>query len=87
MTREHQTPVDVAGGSAVGDDDTPHGAGVGRALKRSSEPMTVTALFDSAASVDAALDALYNVGMPRDLIDVLVSPEAAAHFRAGIIRL
>jgi hypothetical protein len=61
-------------------------AGVGRASTGSSEPLTVTALFDSAASVDAALDALYDAGMPRDLIDVVVSPEAAAHFSGGFVR-
>jgi hypothetical protein len=44
------------------------------------EPLTVTALFDSAAGVDAALDRLYTVGMPRDLIEVVVSREAAAAF-------
>jgi len=48
--------------------------------KLTAEPLTVTALFDSAEGVDAALDRLYTVGMPRDLIEVVVSREAAAYF-------
>ena len=87
MSSEHGTPVDIrVAGSAVGDDETRHVAGTGQASTASREPVTVTALFDSAAGVDAALDALYNAGMPRDLIDVVVSPEAAAHFRGGFVR-
>jgi hypothetical protein len=87
MSREHGTPGDIPETrSALGVDETRNMAGIGPASTRSSEPLTVTALFDSAAGVDAALDALYNAGMPRDLIDVVVSPEAAAHFRGGFVR-
>lgn len=87
MSREHGTPVDIPETrSALGVDETRNMAGIGPVSTRSSEPLTVTALFDSAAGVDAALDALYNAGMPRDLIDVVVSPEAAAHFRGGFVR-
>jgi hypothetical protein len=87
MSREHGTPVDIPmARSSSGDDEARHAAGIGQASTGSSEPLTVTALFDSAAGVDAALDALYNAGMPRDLVDVVVSPEAAAHFRAGFVR-
>ena len=87
MSREHGTPVDIrVTGSALGDDETRHVTGIGQASTGSREPLTVTALFDSAAGVDAALDALYNAGTPRDLIDVVVSPEAAAHFRGGFVR-
>jgi hypothetical protein len=46
----------------------------------------VTALFDRRAQVEAALDALYTVGMPRDLVEVVVSREAATHFPAGVAR-
>ena len=86
MTPHHGTPADIAAGSVTGDDATRHAAGVGPASNGSSELLTVTALFDSAAGVDAVLDALYDVGTPRDLIDVVVSPEAAAHFRGGFVR-
>lgn len=45
---------------------------------------TVTALFDSAENVDRALDALYSVGTPRDLVEVVVSREAAErHYAVG----
>ncbi len=37
----------------------------------------VTALFADAEGVDHALDALYSVGTPRDLVEVVVSREAA----------
>lgn len=43
---------------------------------------TVTALFDDADAVDRALDALYSVGTPRDLVEVVVSREAAERFYA-----
>lgn len=43
---------------------------------------TVTALFASAEDVDHALDALYSVGTPRDLVEVVVSREAAERFYA-----
>ncbi len=44
--------------------------------------VTVTALFDDAAGLDRALDALYDAGTPRDLIEVVVSREAAKRFYA-----
>ena len=87
MSREDGTPVDTSvTGSAHGDGANRQVADRGRLSTVSGEPLTVTALFDSAAGVDAALDALYTAGMPRDLIDVVVSPEAAAHFRGGFVR-
>ena len=49
---------------------------------RSREPLVVTALFDSPDAVDRALDALYIAGVPRDLIDVVVSRVAAQRFYA-----
>lgn len=47
------------------------------------EPLAVTALFDDPDAVDRALDALYTAGTPRDLIEVVVSRQAAARFYAG----
>lgn len=49
---------------------------------RSREPLVITALFDSADAVDRALDALYTAGVPRDLIEVVVSRVAAERFYA-----
>lgn len=43
---------------------------------------TVTALFDDADTVDRALDSLYSVGTPRDLVEVVVSRDAAERFYA-----
>ena len=54
--------------------------------KLTAEPLTVTALFDSRGDVEAALDMLYTVGMPRDLVEVVVSRESASHFPAGVAR-
>ena len=48
--------------------------------ERFAEPVAVTALFDTPGAVDAALDALYTAGTPRDLIEVVVSRDAAARF-------
>ncbi len=44
--------------------------------------VTVTALFDDPNMIEGALDALYDAGIPRDLIEVVVSREAAARFYA-----
>jgi hypothetical protein len=48
----------------------------------SFEPITVTALFDDPAAVERAVDALYAAGTPRDLVEVVVSREAAERFYA-----
>jgi len=53
---------------------------------RKYEPMDVTALFDDPASVERVLDALYTAGTPRDLIEVVVSREAAQRHYAGASR-
>lgn len=53
------------------------GAASGRQLR---EPITLTALFDDPDAVDRALDALYTAGTPRDLVEVVVSREAAERF-------
>jgi hypothetical protein len=47
---------------------------------REREPLVVTALFDTPDGVDRALDALYTAGVPRDLIEVVVSRSAAQRF-------
>ncbi|HEU4643512.1 MAG TPA: hypothetical protein VFS44_13730 [Gemmatimonadaceae bacterium] len=44
------------------------------------EPVVVTAIFDSADAVDTALTRLYDAGVPRDLIEVVVSRTAADRF-------
>lgn len=41
---------------------------------------TVTVLFHDVAIVERALDRLYDAGIPRDLIEVVVSREAARQF-------
>jgi hypothetical protein len=53
------------------------GVASGRRLR---EPVTLTALFDAPEAVDRALDALYAAGTPRDLVEVVVSRDAAARF-------
>lgn len=47
------------------------------------EPVVVTAVFDSADAVDAALIRLYQARVPRDLIEVVVSRSAAERFYKG----
>jgi hypothetical protein len=47
-----------------------------------SEPITVTSLFDDPATVERAMDALYAAGTPRDLVEVVVSREAAERYYA-----
>ncbi len=47
------------------------------------EPLAVTALFDDPETVDRALDAFYTAGIPRDLIEVVVSRQAAERHYAG----
>lgn len=51
--------------------------------QRLHEPVDVTALFDNPAEVERALDALYSAGTPRDLIEVVVSREAAERYYGG----
>ena len=56
-----------------------HGIEGGSGWQR-GEPLVVTALFDAVEGVDRALDALYGAGVPRDLIEVVVSRAAAQKF-------
>jgi hypothetical protein len=49
-----------------------------------STDASVTALFDDTRHVDQALDALYDAGTPRDLIEVVVSREAERRFYADV---
>ncbi len=48
-------------------------------LPREGE-LTVTALFDDVTVVERTLDSLYDAGTPRDLIEVVVSRDAAKRF-------
>lgn len=54
--------------------------------RRLREPLTLTALFDDRRAVDRALDALYAAGTPRDLVEVVVSGEAAKRHYADTAR-
>lgn len=54
--------------------------------QRMREPITVSALFDDPAAVEQAMDALYAAGTPRDLVEVVVSREAAERFYANAPR-
>lgn len=63
-----------------------HGQAVETAVAsgaRMREPVDVTALFDDTGAVDRALDALYTAGTPRDLIEVVVSRDAARRYYAS----
>jgi hypothetical protein len=63
-----------------------HGEAVATGIasgRRLYEPLDVTALFDDGDSVERVLDALYTAGTPRDLIEVVVSRDAAARYYAG----
>ncbi|MFW6202491.1 MAG: hypothetical protein ACOC8B_07925 [Gemmatimonadota bacterium] len=44
------------------------------------EAVTLSALFDSARDVDGLLRRLVRGGVPRDLVEVVVSPDAARRF-------
>ena len=61
--------------TATHDDTLPH------STSRRTD-VTVTALFYDAGDLERALDALYDAGTPRDLIEVVVSREAARLFYA-----
>ena len=50
------------------------------------ESHAVSALFDSPEAVDQAVTALIRAGVPRDLIEIVVSPEAAGRFYGGRVR-
>jgi hypothetical protein len=47
------------------------------------EPLVVSALFDSPDAVDEALRRLHDAGVPRDLVEVVVSREAAERYYRG----
>lgn len=72
-----------AGRAATHDQAVASEVASGRRLR---EPITVTALFSDAAAVDQAMDALYSAGTPRDLVEVVVSREAAGRFYADAPR-
>lgn len=50
------------------------------AVRQQLQPDLVSAVFDDPDGVDRALVALIDAGVPRDLIDIVVSPAAADHF-------
>jgi len=50
------------------------------------ERLVITALYDSREAVDAALQRLHEAGVPRDLVEVVVSPEASSRFYRGLAR-
>jgi hypothetical protein len=66
-----------------------HGEAVAVGLasgRRLREPLTLTALFDDPDAVDRAVDALYAAGTPRDLVEVVVSRDAAKRFYSSGVR-
>ena len=56
---------------------------VPRQGRRASEEAIVTALADDPTVVDRMLDTLYTAGVPRDLVEVVVSRESARRFYGG----
>ncbi len=48
-----------------------------------SKRIAVTGLFDTAEAVQGALEELVAAGLPRDLIEVVASPEAVERFYHG----
>ncbi|HEX6939297.1 MAG TPA: hypothetical protein VF158_07780 [Longimicrobiales bacterium] len=53
---------------------------------RVHERAAVSALYDDPEAVDRVVARLVRAGVPRDLIDVVVSPRAAARFYPGRAR-
>ena len=77
-------PVTVEEGrAATRGESVTSGVVSGRRLR---EPLMLTALFDDRHAVDRALDALYAAGTPRDLVEVVVSRDAAARHYADARR-
>lgn len=58
--------------------NTPHGPD-----PRRPKPHSASAVFHQTADVKTALEHLVRAGVPRDLIDVVVTPEAADQFYPG----
>lgn len=54
--------------------------------RRRMPRFVVSALFDAPGKVDEALARLYEAGVPRDLIEVVVSPAAAKRHYGGKAR-
>lgn len=52
--------------------------------RREPRLVPVSALFSDAGAVERAIAGLASAGLPRDLIDVVVSPKAASAFYPGI---
>lgn len=56
------------------------GSGIARWLAPAPQAATVTVLFHDVAAIERALERLYDAGIPRDLIEVVVSRDAAQQF-------
>lgn len=79
-------PIDPRPRAALETRAATHGEAVAAGVasgRRLREPLTLTALFTDREAVDRAVDALYAAGTPRDLVEVVVSREAAARFYAS----
>ena len=81
---ETELPRAVSAGAAptLRDDDRGHG----RPARPRQERLVVTALFDTADAVDAAVRGLQVAGVPRDTVEVIVSRAASDRFYAGRAR-
>jgi hypothetical protein len=55
-------------------------------LPASRQFYATSALFEQSEAVEAALVTLVRAGVPRDLIDVVVAPEAAQRFYNGLAK-
>jgi hypothetical protein len=64
----------------------PNVRSAGRVRPGRLEPLVITALYDSREVVDDALGRLHAAGVPRDLIEVVVSRDAAERFYRGRAR-
>lgn len=81
---QHELPGVVTAGA------TPHLTDDERGSRGAARPrqerLVVTALFDAADAVDAAVRALQIAGVPRDTVEVVVSRRASDRFYAGRAR-
>lgn len=58
----------------------------GSRRKALGDAVTVSAFFTSTDAVERAVEVLLAAGTPRDLVDVVVGPQAAARFYEGRVR-
>lgn len=79
--------MSVTGGPSHGDAahaGPPLGVDTSATGLRRPRLIPVSALFADHAAVERALPRLTGAGVPRDLIEVVVSPDAARRFYAGV---